>query len=178
MSSCRLWEFNPRNPLTMTPLSRPGQKSRIRVPDVRSQPSCTDPRINGIRALFRGLLLFEALFETDGIYEITDLTGQTWSLFDIQYLYDYAMRSPTGNRAFDKAHPTLPLRQRQAIELFLKLNLPESEAAQLMGLSRTNPIGMYATSALTKLVAWIDVGHLPRFQNSSSLATMLTGTAA
>jgi hypothetical protein len=145
---------------------------------LRTQLSRTDPRINGIRALFRGLLMFEALFETDGIFEITDMSGQSWSLFDIQYLYDYAMRCPTGRKAYDKAHPTLPLRQRQAIELFLKLNLPESEAARLMGLSRTNPIGMYATSALTTLVHWIDEGRLPRFQGSSSNFVAMMGVAS
>lgn len=125
-----------------------------------------------MRALFRGLLAFESLFESDGIHEITDPTGQGWSLFDVQYLYRFAMREPTGDKDYDKAHPTLPLRQRQAIELFLKLNMAEKDAAEAMGLSPTNPIGMYATSGIEKLIRFIDEGRLPRFRNSRSFLSV------
>jgi hypothetical protein len=125
--------------------------------------SRTDPRVNSIRLLFRSLRAFESVYESDGVIEILAPNGCTWNLFDIQYLYRQAMRRPTGLRAFDRLHPTLPLRQQQAIELFLVLNMPEDEAAETMGLSRTNPVGMYATSGLTKLLKFLDEGRLRRF---------------
>lgn len=123
--------------------------------------SRTDPRVETLRNLFRNLRHFESYYESDGGCEIT-LGGITWSLFDIQYLYKVAMRRPTGNREHDRRNPCLPLRQQQAIELFLVLNLPENRAAVLMGLSPTNPVGMYATSGLTKLLRFHDEGYLDR----------------
>jgi len=125
--------------------------------------SKTDPRVNSLRLLFRSLRMFESVHESDGIIEITAPNGEVWNLFDIQYLYRAAMRRPIGNRLYDRLHPTLPLRQQQAIELFLVLNMPEDEAAVIMGLSRTNPVGMYATSGLTKLLKFHDEGRLKRF---------------
>jgi hypothetical protein len=119
--------------------------------------------VNTLRVLFRCLHQFRSLFESEGIYEITAPNGSVWSLFDIEYLYKAAMRKPTGEREYDRAHPCLPLRQQQAIELFLVLNLPEDQAAEIMGLSRTNPVGMYATSGLSKLLRLLDEGHLTRF---------------
>jgi hypothetical protein len=113
--------------------------------------------------LFRHLHQFRMLFQGEGIYEITAPNGTVWSLLDIEYLYGAAMRQPTGDKQFDLFRPTLPKRQQQAIELFLVLNKPEAEAAEIMGLSRTNPIGMYATSGLTKLLRMLDEGYLPRF---------------
>jgi hypothetical protein len=65
--------------------------------------------------------------------------------------------------------PCLPDRQRQAIELFLILNKPEDEVALSMGLAPTNPIGMYATAGLTRLLRMIDEGMLPRFHDDDQL---------
>jgi hypothetical protein len=129
--------------------------------------SRTDPRVNTLRVLFRHLHQFRSLFESEGICEITAPNGTIWSLLDIEYLYTAAMRRPTGVKEFDRAHPCLPLRQQQAIELFLVLNKPEDKAAEIMGLSHTNPVGMYATSGLTKLLKLLDEGHLTRFAPDS-----------
>jgi hypothetical protein len=139
------------------------------APDIREIKSRTDPRVNSLRLLFRSLRMFESVHESDGITEIVAPNGCVWNLFDIQYLYRVAMRGPTGNKKFDRLHPTLPLRQRQAIELFLVLNVPEDEAAVIMGLKRTNPVGMYATSGLTKLLKFHDEGRLRRFSPDTEL---------
>lgn len=132
------------------------------------QRSKTDPRVNSIRLLFRNLEALRSLQESEGIYEITAPNGSTWSLWDIEYLYAEAMRRPTGRKAYDREHPTLPLRQQQAIHLFLVMNLPEEQAAVIMGLSKTNPIGMYATSGITKLLRFLDEGRLRRFGEDST----------
>lgn len=131
--------------------------------------SQTDPRVNSIRLLFRWLLPLRSLAESEGLCEITAPNGSVWSLWDVEYLYAEAMRRPTGHKGFDRCHPTLPLRQQQAIELFLVLNKPEDEAAEIMGLSRTNPIGMYATSGISKLLRFLDEGRLPRFTPDSEM---------
>ena len=125
--------------------------------------------MNTLRVLFRCLHQFRALHESEGIYEITAPNGVSWSLLDIEYLYSAAMRRPTGNKEHDRERPCLPLRQQQAIELFLVLNKPEDEAAEIMGLSRTNPIGMYATSGITKLLKLLDEGYLPRFEADAAM---------
>jgi hypothetical protein len=112
------------------------------------------------------MLAFRSLYESEGISEITAPNGTCWSYFDLIYLYQVAMRRPTGSKDYDREHPTLPLRQQQAIELFLVLNMPEDKAAEIMGLSRTNPIGMYATAGLTRLLRLMDTGYLRRFADS------------
>lgn len=195
--------------------------------------------MNSLRLLFRHLLAFRSLHESDGTFEITAPGGVVWSLFDIEYLYGVAMRRPLNVAGtlrpveditpgyhiqhsgswnliesahcdckakakplvfmladdrkkrfaydsealslspqekhlldYDKANPCLPLRQQQAIELFLVLNLPEDEAALRMGLSRTNPVGMYATSGLTRLLKLMDEGYLPRFEDDGRLLSV------
>lgn len=62
----------------------------------------------------------------------------------------------------DRLHPCLPKRQQQAIELFLVLNQPEESVAVAMGLAPTNPIGMYATAGLERLLQLMDKGLLDR----------------
>lgn len=57
----------------------------------------------------------------------------------------------------------LPKRQREAIILYLINNMREADAAVAMGVSATNPIGIYATVGLQKLVDMIDRGDLSRF---------------
>jgi hypothetical protein len=44
-------------------------------------------------------------------------------------------------------------------------DIKEQDAAELMGVSRTNPIGMYAALGLSKLVEFIDAGGLERFRS-------------
>lgn len=72
-------------------------------------------------------------------------------LWDLEYLYCQLYR--------------LPLRQRQAIELCLVQNIKETDAAVMMGVSPTNPVAMYASSGLEKIVILMDTGQLPRIVN-------------
>jgi hypothetical protein len=134
--------------------------------------SKTDPRVNTLRLLFRHLLAFRSLYECEGISEIISPDGVTWSLFDLEYLYKAAMRRPTGIKDYDREHPTLPIRQQQAIELFLVLNMPEERAAVTMELSPTNPVGMYATQGLTRLLRMMDTGYLKRFADTDRMLSV------
>jgi hypothetical protein len=133
----------------------------------KAHTSRTDPRVNSLRLLFRTLMLLQSRNEAEGIDEIVCPNGAVWSLYDIEYWYQQAMRRPTGNLAYDREHPTLPLRQQQAIQLFLVMGVPEEQAALIMGLKQTNPIGMYATSGLTKLLRFYDEGRLRHFKPDS-----------
>ena len=105
-----------------------------------------------LRELFRNIQQFKALYETEGIDSITSPDGEEISLWDLLYLYEQL--------------PLLPRRQHQAIELYLVKNQRETDAAIAMGLSPTNPIGIYATVGLGKLVAMIDNDELPRWGKS------------
>ena len=104
-----------------------------------------------LRELFRNLQAFHAVFETDGIDTIIGPDGIEWCLWDLEYLYQEGL-------------PVLPPRQRQAIELCLIRNIKESDAAVMMGVSPTNPVAMYASSGLAKLIGMIEAGHFSRFQ--------------
>jgi hypothetical protein len=104
-----------------------------------------------LRELFRNLQAFHAVYENDGIDTLIGPDGTEWNLWDLEYLYRHGLRE-------------LPLRQRQAIELCLIRNVKESEAAVMMGVSPTNPVAMYATSGLTKLIGLIESGFFPRFR--------------
>lgn len=109
------------------------------------------PEVGELRALFRYLQELRSLHETRGTEEITTPAGRTWSLWDIEYLYEQARRRLT--RA-----------QFQAIDLFLVQDHRESDAAELMGVSRTNPVGMYATLGLGRLLDAIKAGEIARFR--------------
>lgn len=108
-----------------------------------------------MRELFRNLHLFQSVYETDSVEEIICPDGMTWNLFDLSYLYEEGL-------------PLLPTRQWQAIELCLVRNVKESDAAEMMGLSRTNPVAMYATKGLMGLITMIEDGRLPRFRMQPS----------
>lgn len=109
-----------------------------------------DPRINVLRSLLRNLINFRILYESDNIDELRDQTGRSWSLWDLEDLYKVAVTTDS-----------LPLRQRQAIELFLVQNLSEDRVAELMGIKKSNPCGMYASSGLVKLLKMMDDGSIP-----------------
>lgn len=109
----------------------------------------SDPRVQTLRQLFRHLHAFRAIYETDNVAEIRDPDGITWSLWDLEELYKIAVKTDL-----------LPMRQRQAIELFLVLNLPEDRVAELMGIKRSNPCGMYASSGLVRLLKEMDAGNI------------------
>jgi hypothetical protein len=44
-------------------------------------------------------------------------------------------------------------------------DIKEQDAAEMMGVSRTNPIGMYAALGLSRLIEFIDAGGLERFRS-------------
>ncbi len=109
----------------------------------------SDPRVQTLRSLFRNLHAFRAAYETDGVSEITDPYGTTWTLWDLEELYRVAVRTDI-----------LPKRQRQAIEMFLVLNMSEADVAQRMEIRASNPIGMYATAGICHLLQEIDQGNV------------------
>lgn len=92
------------------------------------------------------------MYEADGVDTLAGPDGFSISLWDIEYLVNNLS--------------LLPPRQRQAIQFCLIENMKESDAAVRMGVSPTNPVSMYASSGLTKLIALVRAGVLPRFQES------------
>jgi hypothetical protein len=94
--------------------------------------------VTTLRMLFRNLLAFRALYEDCGIDEITSPDGVTFSLWDLERLYDCV--------------PQLPVRQAQAIEWCLVRGEREKDVAVRMGLKPNNPVAMYATLGLQKLI--------------------------
>lgn len=106
--------------------------------------------VSVLREIFRNLAQWRALYESEGLDTITDSDGEEISIFDIEYLYDN----------LDK----LPKRQKQSIELYLVRNMREVDAAVAMNVSRTNPVGIYASVGLQKLLDMIEDGSLPRFK--------------
>jgi len=94
---------------------------------------------------------FRSLYELEGIEEVTTPSGNTWSLWDLEYLYE-------------RSADLLTAAQYRAITLFLIHDIKEQDAAEMMGVSRTNPIGMYAALGLSKLIEFIDAGGLERFR--------------
>lgn len=113
--------------------------------------------VGTLRELFRNLQAFHAVFETDGVDTLIGPDGTEWCLWDLDYLH--------------RQVALLPPRQAQAIELCLIRNIKESEAAVMMGVSPTNPVAMYATAGLTKLIAMIESGVFPRFRFIEQEAT-------
>ena len=109
------------------------------------------PEVSVLRALFRGLYAFRSTYESDGVEDVVAPDGSEWNLFDLEYLYREGL-------------PMLKPRQWQAIELCLVRNILEPEAARMMGIKETNPVSMYATDGLVKLIGFIEEGLLPRFQ--------------
>lgn len=106
--------------------------------------------VNVLREVFRNLVAWESLYESEGIDVIT-CEGESWCLWDVQLLY--------------KASQTLlPARQREAIQLFLIDNMREKDAAVKMGVSETNPIAMYATTGLKRLIELAESGKIAGFR--------------
>lgn len=105
-----------------------------------------------LRSLLRSLPMFRAMHEDHGLDCVTGPGGVVWSLWDIEAL-------------FDATQEVLPLRQAQAIRLFLVEGMYEADAAERMGVSRTNPVGMYATDGLTRIVALVEDRRIRGYQN-------------
>jgi hypothetical protein len=109
-----------------------------------------DPAISELRELFRNLQEFRALYEETGVDEIVTPYGRKWTLWDLEYLL--------------KMCKHLTIRQRQVITLCLVHNMRERDAARAIGVSETNPVMMYATLGLRRLLDLIENGALDRFR--------------
>lgn len=109
-----------------------------------------NPAISELRELFRILQDLRVDYEKNGTQEVVTPEGNRWSIWDIEYLYQEAQKC-------------LTVRQRQAIVLCLVHNIRERDAAQIMGVSETNPVMMYATLGLSNLLSLISAGKLSRF---------------
>jgi hypothetical protein len=118
-----------------------------------------DPAISELRELFRYLQDFRAVYETTGLEVIRTPYGNEWSLWDLEYLYQASQRYLTS-------------RQKQAISLCLVHNMREKDAAAAMGVSLTNPVMMYATLGIRRLLDMIANGELELFRSSEP--TLLT----
>lgn len=110
-----------------------------------------DPAISELRELFRYLQDFRAVYEATGLDEIRTPFGNSWSLWDLEYLYQASQQH-------------LTLRQKQAISLCLVHNMREKDAAMAMGVSTTNPVMMYATLGIRRLLDMISSGELEFFR--------------
>lgn len=110
--------------------------------------------VGTLRALFRGLQAFQAAREEHNVTEVTTRDGVTHSIFDVEYLYG--------------CRELLSARQRQAIELFLYHNIRERDVAEMMGVSPTNPIAIYATQGLARICELIEQGKLPCYREHQS----------
>lgn len=85
-----------------------------------------------------------------GLETFTDPEGREWAIGDIF-------------RLFDASQKMLSPRQAQAIKWFLAEQMFEADVAERMGLSRTNPIGMYATAGIERLMELVDFGAIKGF---------------
>jgi DNA-directed RNA polymerase specialized sigma24 family protein len=108
-----------------------------------------------LRELFRCLQQWHAAFESHDVSDTLTYDGITYHLYDIDYLYSCR----------DRLSP----RQAQAIELCLYQNMLERNAAQQMGVSETNPVAMYATNGLARLIDMIESGQLVRYREGDDL---------
>lgn len=109
-----------------------------------------------LRELLRHLQAWRALYEADGVDVLEGPDGFSISLWDLETIYQMV--------------DTLPPRQAEAIELCLVQNVRERDAAVMMGVSPTNPVAMYATSGLEKLVKQVEQGEVFRkYKDASKL---------
>lgn len=94
-----------------------------------------------LRKIFKGLECWRASYEDHGIDMLT-WDGLQYHIMDIEALYSASQTS-------------LAPRQAQSIALFLVGNLRETDVARIMGIAPTNPIGMYATDGLCRLIEMV-----------------------
>lgn len=107
--------------------------------------------LDTMREAVRNLQSWHSLFEALEVSDtLTAADGRSYTLWDVQYLYDQRHR--------------LPNQQRIAIELCLYDNVLERDAARRMGTSDDNPVAVYATVGLTKLIRMAKDGDLPLFR--------------
>jgi hypothetical protein len=108
-----------------------------------------------LRAMFRALHEFRALYQDHGVDSLRGPDGTVWSLMDIEYLYEQSQR-------------VLPPRQADSIRLFLVENMSEEDVARHFGTSLTNPVGTYATVGLRQICWLVERGALTRFREGWS----------
>ena len=99
-----------------------------------------------LREIFRNFRQWENLHQLEFLDTICGPDGTEYEFLDVQFLYE--------------SIGLLPKRQAQAIELYLIQNMRERDAATVMGLSPTNPVGIYASTGLQKLIDMLDRGML------------------
>lgn len=106
--------------------------------------------VDELRRLFRGLKVWRVLVRDYGLEysTITDSDGRQWNLWDIEFLLEVSQKH-------------LPDRQAQAVNLFLVEGYLEREVALMMGIQESNPVGMYATDGLRKIVEMVQSRRLP-----------------
>jgi DNA-directed RNA polymerase specialized sigma24 family protein len=109
-----------------------------------------------LRELFRNLQAFRAAAQDFELHEVRSPDGETFLLSDVEYLYECSQRDGV-----------LPPRQAEAIRLCLFENMLERRAAEVMGVALTNPVAMYASSGLEKLIALVESGALPRYRHEA-----------
>jgi hypothetical protein len=101
-----------------------------------------------MRGLVRGLQQWRSSLEAMEVAEtIADPTGRTWCLWDVERFYAYRRQ--------------LPERMQTAIELMLYQGMFERDVARSMGISESNPVGVYVTVGLVRLLAMTRAGSLP-----------------
>jgi len=105
--------------------------------------------VSTLRNLLRNLQECRSALEA-GVEEFTGPDGVTWSIRDLERLFEASQR-------------LLSPRQAQAIRMFLVEQMYEADVAEAMGLSRTNPIGMYATTGIERLIELVDRGAIKGF---------------
>lgn len=115
--------------------------------EVVSDPSILE--VATLRSLFRHLQAFRVLHEDTGQDTLEFDAGRVVCLWDLEYLYS-------------QIH-LLPERQCQAIEWFLVQDIKEADVAKLMGL-KPQPVAMYATEGLRKLIVMVEESWFPRFR--------------
>jgi len=105
--------------------------------------------VTELRELFKQLIAYRSIFEETGVEDFVSVLGNAWSLWDLEYLFAATSR--------------LTLRQRQVITLCLIHGMREEDAALAMGVSPTNPVMMYASLGLQRLIDMLDANELNRF---------------
>jgi hypothetical protein len=103
--------------------------------------------VDTLRALFRGLMLWRAIYESDGVEILPLPDGSEISIYDVEYLLSLSR--------------DLPIRHRQAIYLCLVEGHSEEDAAYRIGIDSTNPVATSATAGLYEILTMVELGLAP-----------------
>lgn len=110
---------------------------------------CT-PLVNVHRELIRNLQHWKSLFIDHQVEDVLVAADRrSYCLWDVESFYARRI--------------VLPERQRQSLELCLFQNFTEAVAAEKMGVSITNPVAMYATVGLSRLLSMAMTGEIPGY---------------